>query len=68
MGGAERLHDECVDFVRKAEKAGVDATLDVAGELPHLPPLFADFHPDGSAALKRLVDQIFRFAPAYKDA
>jgi acetyl esterase/lipase len=68
VGGAERLHDECVEFVRKAENAGVDATLDVAGELPHLPPVLADFHPDASAALKRVVDQIFRFARAYKSA
>jgi acetyl esterase/lipase len=68
VGGAERLYDESVEFVRKAKKAGVDATLDVAGELPHLPPVFADFHPDGSAALKRLVDQIFAFARAYKHA
>jgi monoterpene epsilon-lactone hydrolase len=62
VGGAERLHDESVEFVDKATKAGVSVVLDVAGELPHLPPLFADFHPDGKAALDRLTSEIRRRA------
>jgi monoterpene epsilon-lactone hydrolase len=67
IGGAERLHDEALEFVEMAEKAGVDVAIDVAGELPHLPPVFADFHPDASAALARLIDQIFRFARPSKE-
>jgi monoterpene epsilon-lactone hydrolase len=68
VGGAERLHDEGVELVERAKNAGVEASLDVAGELPHLPPVLADFHPDGSAALARWIDQIFRFARSSKDA
>ena len=56
VGSAERLYDECLDFVDRARKAGVDTELDVAPELPHLPPAFADFHPAAERALGKLVD------------
>jgi epsilon-lactone hydrolase len=62
VGGAERLHDESVEFADKATKAGVSVTLDVAGELPHLPPIFADFQPDAKASLERLIAAIGRHA------
>jgi acetyl esterase/lipase len=54
VGSAERLYDECREFVDMAKKAGVNAELDVAPELPHLPPAFADFHPAAEAALTKL--------------
>lgn len=53
VGGAERLHDEGVELVALARRAGVAAELYVAAELPHVPPLFAAFHPEGARALAR---------------
>jgi epsilon-lactone hydrolase len=56
VGGAERLHDECLDFAARAQKAKVQVELDVAPELPHLPPAFADYHPAAERALGKLIE------------
>jgi acetyl esterase/lipase len=50
VGDAERLRDEGVAFAARTQAAGVETVLDLAPELPHLPPLFADFHPAGARA------------------
>lgn len=52
-GGAERLHDEATDFVRRARDAGVDANLDVLPEMPHAVQLFAEWSPEGQSAIER---------------
>ena len=41
LGGAEMLHDQILQFVAKAVAAGVDVTLEVAPEMPHVFQLFA---------------------------
>jgi epsilon-lactone hydrolase len=56
VGGAERLYDECLEFVERARNAGAHVELDVAAELPHLPPAFAGFHREADRALTRLVE------------
>lgn len=61
VGGAERLHDEGVEFVQRAVRSGVDATLDIAAEMPHLAPALADFHPAAKRALESVIAQARRF-------
>ncbi len=56
VGSAERLFDEGVELVLRAEHAGVSATLDVAREMPHNPPVLAALHPEAARALRALVD------------
>jgi acetyl esterase/lipase len=63
VGGAERLYDEGVEFVDRARRAGVDATLDIAPEMPHLAPALADFHPAAKAALESVISHARRLAP-----
>lgn len=53
VGGAERLHDEGVELVAKAERAGVPVELCVAVDMPHNPPALVDFHPHADTAFTR---------------
>lgn len=54
VGGGERFYDEGVALMQRANQAGVVAELAVAPELPHNPPVFADYHPAAADALERL--------------
>jgi epsilon-lactone hydrolase len=54
VGGAERLHDEAVELVHSARRAGVSAELDVVPDMPHNPPALAAFHTAAVAATSRL--------------
>lgn len=58
IGGAERLHDEAVEFVARATRVGVRAELAVAPDMPHNPPILADYHPAAKASLERLAQYI----------
>jgi acetyl esterase/lipase len=62
-GSAERLFDEAVELVRRAEHAGVAATLDVAREMPHNPPVLAELHPQATRALHTLADFVSEQLP-----
>jgi epsilon-lactone hydrolase len=53
VGGGERLHDEGVELVAKARRAGVAVELCVAADMPHNPPAFVDFHPNADTAFTR---------------
>ena len=46
--------DEGIELHQLARSAGVASQLDLVAELPHLPPVFADFHPAGARALDNL--------------
>ncbi len=63
VGGAERLYDEGVEFVARARRAGAEATLDIAPEMPHLAPALADFHPAAKRALESVIAHVQRLAP-----
>ncbi len=52
VGGAEMLHDEVEALAERARKAGVRVTLEVLHEMPHAPPLLADFAPEGERAVE----------------
>lgn len=58
VGGAERLLDEGVEFATLATRAGVRAELEVAPDMPHNPPVLADYHPSAKAALDRLAQYV----------
>jgi epsilon-lactone hydrolase len=60
VGGAERLFDEGCELVDKARESGVDATLHVASDMPHNPPVLAQYHPHAAASL----DHAARFVRA----
>lgn len=53
-GGAEILLDESRTLAERAKAAGVDVTLEVADDMVHVWPLFADLVPEGKVAIDRI--------------
>lgn len=51
VGDTEILLDDAVGFVEKAQAAGVDATLEVYPNMPHVFQAFAPYLPDANRAL-----------------
>ena len=51
VGGAEVLLDDSIRFAKKAKDAGVDATLEVWDDMPHIWQCFASFLPEAQQAL-----------------
>jgi acetyl esterase/lipase len=58
LGGAERLYDEGVSLVEKARHVAVHAELEVADDMPHNPPMVADFHRAADEAFTRAARRI----------
>jgi epsilon-lactone hydrolase len=54
-GEAEIPRDDILRLARRLQEAGVDVTLHVANDMPHNPPVFADFHPSGAEALQAAI-------------
>ncbi|MDQ2754246.1 MAG: alpha/beta hydrolase [Actinomycetota bacterium] len=54
VGDAECLLDDSVSLAAKARAAGVDCTLEVTPEAIHVWHAFAEFAPEGAAAVDRL--------------
>ena len=54
VGDAEVLLDDSTRLAAKARAAGVDATLSVYPEMPHVWQLFAPFLPEASAAIEEI--------------
>lgn len=54
VGDAEVLLDDSARIAAKAKAAGVDATLRVYPEMPHVWHLFAPFLPEASAAIEEI--------------
>jgi monoterpene epsilon-lactone hydrolase len=54
VGSSEVLLDEAVEFAKRAEAAGVDATIEVAPDMIHVWHAFADLLPEGREALAEL--------------
>lgn len=53
VGEVERRRDEGAELCRRATAAGVEATLDLVPDMPHVPALFAAQAPEGARALER---------------
>jgi acetyl esterase/lipase len=53
VGGAERLFDECRELVELGRRAGVQAELCIAEDMPHNPPAMADLHPHAEQAFAK---------------
>ena len=54
VGDAEMLLDDSTRVAAKAQKAGVDVTLEVWPEMPHVWHAFAPFLPEASQAIERI--------------
>ena len=54
VGDAEVLLDDSTRFAAKAKAAGVDATLEVWPDMPHVWHLFAGFLPEADRAIERI--------------
>jgi acetyl esterase/lipase len=53
-GDAEVLLDDSTRFAKKAELAGVDVTLEIWPEMPHVWHVFAGFLPEADQAIARI--------------
>lgn len=56
VGGSETLLDDSQKLAERAGHAGVDVTLKVWDEMPHVWPMFASFLPEGQQALDEIGD------------
>lgn len=55
VGELEIPRDDILQFAERLENAGVKVTLHVARSMPHNAPVFAEYHPEGKAALDAIV-------------
>ena len=51
VGSAEVLLDDSIKFAERAKKAGVDVTLEVWDDMPHIWQVFAPFLPEAQEAI-----------------
>jgi epsilon-lactone hydrolase len=58
VGELEIPRDDILVFAERLKRAGVDVTLHGAKYMPHNPPVFAEYHPEGKAALDAIVQFI----------
>lgn len=58
VGELEIPRDDILAFAERLKNAGVDVTLWVAKNMPHNAPIFAEYHPEGKAALDAIVQFI----------
>ncbi len=58
VGEAEILLDDAVRFAEKAQTAGVETTLQIYPEMPHVFQAFAPFLPDANLALKNIGEYV----------
>jgi len=61
VGTAEILLDDSVEFAKKAKEAGVEVTLDIWAEMPHVFPAFAAFAPEGQEAIEKIGEFMKKF-------
>jgi acetyl esterase/lipase len=54
VGTAELLLDDSKRFAERAKEAGVDITLDIWDDMPHVFPAFAAFAPEGQDAIEKI--------------
>jgi epsilon-lactone hydrolase len=60
VGDTEILLDDAVRFAKKAQASGVDATLEIYDDMPHVFQVFAPYLPDANLALERIGEFVKR--------
>jgi len=63
VGTAEMILDDSLRIAKKAEEAGVDVTLDVWEDMPHVFSLFFLFAPESREAIDRVCEYLAKFLP-----
>ena len=61
VGTAELLLDDSKRFAERAKKAGVDITIDIWEDMPHVFPAFAAFAPEGQKGIEKIGEFIKKF-------
>ncbi len=54
VGSVEIPRDDILALAKALERAGVEVTVHVAEEMPHLPPIFADYHEAGRRCVEAI--------------
>ncbi|MFX1339411.1 MAG: alpha/beta hydrolase [Promethearchaeota archaeon] len=61
VGTAELLYDDSVVLAKRAKEAGVDVTLDIWDDMPHVFPAFAAFALEGQQGIEKMGEFIKKF-------
>jgi len=61
VGTAELLLDDSVVLAKRAKEAGVDVTLDIWDDMPHVFPAFATFAPEGQKGIEKIGEFMKKF-------
>ena len=61
VGTAELLLDDSLNFAKRAKEAGVDITLDIWEDMPHVFQAFAAFAPEGQQGIDKIGEFIQKF-------
>jgi acetyl esterase/lipase len=61
VGTAELLLDDSRRFAERAEEAGIDITLDIWDDMPHVFPAFAAFAPEGQQGIEKIGEFMKKF-------
>jgi acetyl esterase/lipase len=63
VGSAEVLLDDSIAFAESAKAAGVDVTLEVWDDMPHIWQVFAPFLPEAQQAIENCGEFIRKHMP-----
>ncbi len=61
VGTAELLLDDSKVLAKRAKEAGVDVTLDIWDDMPHVFPAFAAFAPEGQKGIEKIGEFTAKF-------
>lgn len=61
VGTAELLYDDSVVIAKRAKEAGVDVTLDIWEDMPHVFPAFAAVAPEGQKGIEKIGEFTAKF-------
>jgi acetyl esterase/lipase len=61
VGTAELLLDDSLNFAKRAKEAGIDVTLDIWEDMPHVFQAFAAFAPEGQQGIDKIGEFIQKF-------
>lgn len=61
VGTSEMILDDSLRIATKAEEAGVDVTLDVWEDMPHVFAIFFQYAPESKKAIERVCDHLSQY-------